>query len=244
MRRNSPSTVCNLHSNQFLTVYQPRFENGQVSRCTSNGLQLSIYEHTDVVLFLSGQLEIFDLFQKAPKGHIATTWKVTTNLPNTPNFPHEFVRQNLTSERKNTASPKAVPTERTNRRAAVAHIAQRSTSLPASQQSRQNVYGESKSPPPTLGPDCTPASKEESPAPSPGIGEEPPSVSKSSHSALDALVRKVPTPKLPRPDCSLLDGSVERFAESLQSCPRDDTDMPAMKPLDQIVLLSPLSQEP
>ena len=115
---------CHLHSNQVLTVYQPRFEDGQVSRCTGNGLLLSVYEHTDVVLFLSGQLEIFDLFQTAPKGYIVATWKVTTTLSDTPSFPHEFVRQNLTSERKNTTPSKAASTERSNRRATFVHKAQ------------------------------------------------------------------------------------------------------------------------
>lgn len=45
---------CHLYSNQVLTVYQPRFEDGQVSRCTGDGLLLSVYEHTDIVLFLTG----------------------------------------------------------------------------------------------------------------------------------------------------------------------------------------------
>ena len=37
----------------------------------------SVYEHTDIVLFLTGQFEIFDLFETAPKGRITVVWKVT-----------------------------------------------------------------------------------------------------------------------------------------------------------------------
>ena len=67
---------CHLSCNQSLTIYQPRFEDGKVSRCIGNSLQLAVYERTDIVLFLIGQLEIFDLFETAPKGRIIAVWKV------------------------------------------------------------------------------------------------------------------------------------------------------------------------
>ena len=67
---------CRVSCNQFLTVYQPRFEEGRVSKCTGNSLQLAVYEHTNLVLFLTGRFEIFDLFKVAPKGQVTTVWKV------------------------------------------------------------------------------------------------------------------------------------------------------------------------
>ena len=77
---------CHLSCNQSLTIYQPRFEDGKVSRCIGNRLQLVVYERTDIVLFLSGQFEIFDLFETAPKGRIMAVWKVadTTTTINCP----------------------------------------------------------------------------------------------------------------------------------------------------------------
>ena len=47
---NFPSIVhCHLNYNQTLTIHQPRFEDGQVSRCISNSLQLVVYERTDII---------------------------------------------------------------------------------------------------------------------------------------------------------------------------------------------------
>lgn len=63
-----PSTGCVVHchfdSDQVLTVLQPRFERGYVSRCAKNDLQLAVHDHTDLIFFLAGQVEIFDLFRK------------------------------------------------------------------------------------------------------------------------------------------------------------------------------------
>ena len=85
---------CHLSCNQFLTIYQPRFEDGKVSRCIGNSLQLSVYERTDIVLFLTGQLDIFDLFETAPKGCIVAIWKVADTVPITNCPPYEVSRQN------------------------------------------------------------------------------------------------------------------------------------------------------
>ena len=77
---NFPSIVhCHLGYNQILTIHQPRFEDGQVSRCISNSLQLVVYERTDIIFFLTGQFVIFDLFETAPKGRVLASWKVPDN---------------------------------------------------------------------------------------------------------------------------------------------------------------------
>ena len=70
---------CHLNYNQTLTIHQPRFEDGQVSRCISNSLQLVVYERTDIIFFLTGQIAIFDLFEAAPKGRVLAIWKVPDN---------------------------------------------------------------------------------------------------------------------------------------------------------------------
>ena len=71
---------CHLQSNQFLTVFQPRFEEGAVYRCTSNGLHLSVCECTDLILFLTGKINVFDLFKTAPKGRIVATWPTDSEV--------------------------------------------------------------------------------------------------------------------------------------------------------------------
>ena len=108
---------CHLQSNQVLTVFQPRFEDGQVFRCTRNGLQLSVYDRTDLVLFLTGQLDVFDLFKTAPRGQVVATWQVDTDIPTTrqsenSSFPHEFARRSLAATRKHNspANPSSVGT--------------------------------------------------------------------------------------------------------------------------------------
>ena len=40
---------CHLSCNQFLTVYQPRFEDGKVSRCIGNSLQLSVFMNIQIL---------------------------------------------------------------------------------------------------------------------------------------------------------------------------------------------------
>ena len=96
---------CHLNYNQTLTIHQPRFEDGQVSKCISNSLQLVIYERTDIILFLTGQFAILDLFETAPKGRILTTWKVPDNSVPTYPFPNATspptaVRDDITKESK------------------------------------------------------------------------------------------------------------------------------------------------
>ena len=197
---------CHLHCNQFLTAYQPRFEDGQISRCTSNGLQLSVYDHTDIVLFLTGQLEIFDLFQIAPKGCVAATWKVATDMSNKSNFPHEFVRQNLTSAGKNLSPAKSTPTERINEHVPSPHLAPQDLVPPHSHQRKQKIRRELKTPPSSRGSDRLPAMKEDFVTPSPGSNEGPWSATtpKGVQDILDALVRQVPIPRLPgaNSDCT------------------------------------------
>ena len=80
---------CHLNYNQTLTIHQPRFENGQVSRCISNSLQLIVYERTDIIFFLTGQFAIFDLFETVPEGRILAIWKVPDNsaLVHSPSSP-------------------------------------------------------------------------------------------------------------------------------------------------------------
>lgn len=47
---------CRLDKGQQLKVLQPRFERGRVSKCINNVLQLTVYDHTNLLLFLPGQV--------------------------------------------------------------------------------------------------------------------------------------------------------------------------------------------
>ena len=67
---------CQLNSGQILNVLQPRFERGRVSKCLSNVLQLAVYDHTNLILFLPGQIGIYDLFECAPEGRILNVWHI------------------------------------------------------------------------------------------------------------------------------------------------------------------------
>ena len=80
---------CHLNYNQTLTIHQPRFENGQVSRCISNSLQLIVYERTDIIFLLTGQFAILDLCETVPEGRILAIWKVPDNsaLVHSPSSP-------------------------------------------------------------------------------------------------------------------------------------------------------------
>ena len=59
---------CHLNYNQTLTIHQPRFEDGQVSRCISNSLQLVVYERTDIIFFLTGNSLSLIFLKQHPKG--------------------------------------------------------------------------------------------------------------------------------------------------------------------------------
>ena len=59
---------------QKLQVLQPRFERGKVSRCFRNALELSVYDRANLILFLPGQIDIHDVFEKAPFCRILSIW--------------------------------------------------------------------------------------------------------------------------------------------------------------------------
>ena len=65
---------CQIEHGQKLQVLQPRFERGKVSRCFSNALELSVYDRANLILFLPGQIDIHDVFEKAPVGRILSIW--------------------------------------------------------------------------------------------------------------------------------------------------------------------------
>ena len=65
---------CQIEHGQKLQVLQPRFERGKVSRCYSNALELSVYDRANLILFLPGQIDIHDVFEKAPVGRILSIW--------------------------------------------------------------------------------------------------------------------------------------------------------------------------
>ena len=65
---------CRIEEGQKLQVLQPRFERGKVSRCVSNALELSVYVRSDLLLFLPGQVEVYDIFGSAPFGRILSIW--------------------------------------------------------------------------------------------------------------------------------------------------------------------------
>ena len=65
---------CQIEQGQKLQVLQPRFERGKVSRCVSNALELSVYVRSNLLLFLPGQIEVHDIFEKAPIGRILSIW--------------------------------------------------------------------------------------------------------------------------------------------------------------------------
>ena len=66
---------CQLDRSQKLRVLQPRFERGKVSKCVSNALQLSVYERSNILLFLPGQIEVHDIFESAPRGLFLSVWR-------------------------------------------------------------------------------------------------------------------------------------------------------------------------
>ena len=65
---------CQIEHGQKLQVLQPRFERGKVSRCLNNALELSVYDRANLILFLPGQMDIHDVFGKAPAGRILSIW--------------------------------------------------------------------------------------------------------------------------------------------------------------------------
>ena len=65
---------CQIEPGQKLQVLQPRFERGKVSRCLNNALELSVYDRANLILFLPGQMDIHDVFGKAPVGRVLSIW--------------------------------------------------------------------------------------------------------------------------------------------------------------------------
>lgn len=112
-----------------LTVLQPRFERGCVSRCVSNDLQLAVHDSTDLILFLPGQIGIYDLFESAPEGKVNAIWQ-------TPNCDKQRIvtqpsqqLQNLLLVKVTTGDPEVVtPEKATNNRRSPFRSAPSSTS--------------------------------------------------------------------------------------------------------------------
>ena len=183
---------CHLRSNQVLTVFQPRFEDGAVCQCTRNGLHLSVCECTDLILFLTGKINIFDLFLTAPKGRVATTWQVECDVSTAKqsdhlSFPVKQEAKNLVKWKQPTS-----PDQHSHRGVSECYTPSQHL-LPATQDaSHHHLAGRGE----------TKASKEVSKHSSLQSlrGAETSTavtINRRVQDTLDALVRKVPIPKLP-----------------------------------------------
>ena len=183
---------CHLRSNQVLTVFQPRFEDGVVYRCTRNGLQLSVCERTDLILFLTGQINIFDLFQPAPKGRVVATWHadldgLTAKHADHSSFSHEIEKRNPARSRKLTS-----PAQPSHFGASEIYT----PSQPSAPATQDTPHSQIDSPEESkaqkdVGKHLSPQNPQ---------GAETSStvtINKRLQDTLDALVRKVPIPKLP-----------------------------------------------
>ena len=183
---------CHLQSNQVLTVFQPRFEDGVVYRCTRNGLQLSVCECTDLILFLTGQIDVFDLFQTAPKGRIVATWQADVDVSSVKQSNHSSSRHAL--EKHNSAMSRKLnsPVQPSHFGASETYTPSQH-SAPASQHTPHSHHDDSVE---TRAPKD--ADKHLSP---PNLHNAETSstviINKRIQDTLDALVRKVPIPKLP-----------------------------------------------
>ena len=193
---------CHLSCNQFLTVYQPRFEDGKVSRCIGNSLQLAVYEHTDIVLFLTGQFEIFDLFETAPKGCITAVWKVTeasTSLVCP--FDKVSCQDPAIARRDQVIEANATPHAKARRSSLLQDTKQKSTI--DSKRLQQVETNLEQATPPAAVREAGAALYEVSPLDPPTDHDANPqcaATAKRGLSSLEALVRKVPVPKLPGAD--------------------------------------------
>ena len=187
---------CHLNYNQTLTIHQPRFEDGQVSRCISNSLQLVVYERTDIILFLTGQFAILDLFETAPKGRILTTWKVPDNSVPTYPFPNAtspptVVRDDTTKESKALRVKTKLPSklqDAEQKRPPGSKQAQRSATSP--QQVLSTATGSNENA----------AKYDSSPLQSPldsHRSSQGTASAKRTHASLEALKGKISVPKLP-----------------------------------------------
>ena len=183
---------CHLQSNQFLTVFQPRFEEGAVYRCTSNGLHLSVCECTALILFLTGKINVFDLFKTAPKGRIVATWPTDSEVSVAKQSSHSsplYERQ-----KRNPVVPTKLSSPAQLSRTGASEFYTPSQHSPSVAQDTSHRHPEGSAD--TKVPKD--ASKHLSP-PNP-LGAETPStvmINKRIQDTLDALVRKVPIPKLP-----------------------------------------------
>ena len=187
---------CHLSYNQILTIHQPRFEDGQVSRCISNSLQLVVYERTDIIFFLTGQFAIFDLFEAAPKGRVLEIWKVPDNgIPaHHASNPTDSSTLGPDFTTKEFALPrvKARPTSKVQ-------SAERKCPV-AGRQTQQVTISPQQVTSPVAGDNEDITKYETSPIQSSSgyhsrlQGTTP---AKRAHSSLEALKRKVPVPKLP-----------------------------------------------
>ena len=192
---------CHLSCNQTLTIYQPRFEDGKVSRCIGNSLLLAVYERTDIVLFLTGQLEIFDLFETAPR-HIIAVWKVA-DASATAHGPIDEIRcqdptDPLAARRDNTTKENTTSDAKARRSSPLQSAKQKSTI--GSKRLQQVATSPQQTTPPATVREDGAATYEISPLDSPADNYASPqgtAIAKRGHSSLEALVRKVPVPKLP-----------------------------------------------
>ena len=185
---------CHLQSKQVLTVFQPRFEEGAVYRCVSNGLQLSVCESTDLILFLTGKINVFDLFQTAPKGRIIATWPMDPEVP--------VARQSSYSsplyerQKQNSGIPTKLSSPDQCSHASATEFYTPSQYAPSVAQdaSQRSPEGPANIKVPIV------ASKQSSPS---TLGADIPStvtINKRNQDTLDALIRKIPIPKLPSAD--------------------------------------------
>ena len=191
-----------MNCNQFLTVYQPRFEDGKVSRCIGDSLQLSVYEHTDIVLFLTGQFEIFDLFETAPKGCITAVWKVTeasTSLVCP--FDKVSCQDPAIARRDQVIEANATPHAKA-RRSSLLQDTKRKSTIDSKRLQQVETNLEQATPPAAVR-EAGAAVYEVSPLDPPTDHDANPqcaATAKRGLSSLEALVRKVPVPKLPGAD--------------------------------------------
>lgn len=177
---------CHLDSDQVLTVFQPRFERGHVSRCVSNDLQLAVHDHTDIILFLSGQVEIFDLFQTAPKGRIAAVWHVATTDPDASKSRPESTRQGFSPGIDKSAPSIATPNIPS---VSVTPPDPTSPPKPTCKQASKSVSPLRSTPSPFID------HNEAAAAPGKAATDSPLDASQHEHGNLYALVREVPAPK-------------------------------------------------
>ena len=190
---------CHLSCNQSLTINQPRFEDGKVSRCIGNSLQLAVYERTDTILFLTGQIEIFDLFETAPKGRIIAVWKVADTMITASCQLNEVRCQDPSVARFDNATKENTPSDAKTRRSSSLLCAKQKPVLDSKQIQQVATSREQTTPPAPVREAGTAVYKVSplDPLSDHDANPQGTATTKRGLSPLEALVRKVPVPKLP-----------------------------------------------